>query len=222
MSKPVVTGVTPATTVAELLAASTAASARAPPASARAPPAPSTTTAAPTTTVPPMGLSTGTVPSTYVQYPTYAGQITARPDISLSGSALFPGTPPSAANKSAAGAGTVRNAYYIATTAAKGATSPPQGSPITTGSLIGWNVVITGGAIPTGSVFRTTIDSYHTMNNMTWDGYRYGTFTFSPEPPAPKGPYKFFFAPTAKGGRRRRGSKRSGPKRRGRKGTRRH
>ena len=210
-----ITGVTRATTVGELIAA-----VQSPTSGTTASGTTASATTASPTTASALGLSTGTVPSTYLKYLTYAGQIPAKTDISTTN--LVPGTPASAANKTAPGAGTVRNAYYIATTAAKGATSPTPGNPFTTGPLIGWPVVITGGAIPNGSVFRTTIDSFHTLNSMTWDGYRYGTFTFSPEPPAPKGSYNFFFAPTIKGGRRRRGSKRSRSKRRGRKGTRRH
>ena len=213
MSGVKVTGVTPATTVSELIAAAMPATTT----MAATTTAKPTTTATPTTTAAPSGLSTGTVPPTYVQYPTYAGQIQGRRnDFETS---AFPGGPATAADKSAPGAGTSRNSYYIATTAAKGAPSPAPGNPSGTGVMIGWPVVITGGAVPAGKIFRTRVDSYTTSNDMTWDGYRYGSYTFNPEPPAPNGPYKFFFGPTVKsgGGRRRRGSKR-----RGRKGTRRH
>ena len=180
-----------------------------------------TTTMAPTTTAAPMGLGSGSVPAGYVQYPTYGdkGFIHGR-DNTFETSA-FPGAPAKAAD-SGTGSGASRWSYYVATTAAPGGKSPEQGpGGSSTGPMIGTPVVITGGPIPAGSVFRTKVDSYTTANDMTWGGYRYGSYTFSPEPPnndAYSGAYKFFFAPTVKGGRRRRGSR----GRKGRKGTRRH
>jgi len=175
-----------------------------------------TTTAAPTTTATPMGLSTGTVPAGYVQYPTYEANIPAIERYVET--SAFPGAPASAANKTAPGAGTKRFAYYVATTPIKGGTSPQQGpGGSSTGPMIGWPVVITGGSIAAGKIFKTTVDSYTTANDMTLNGYRYGSYTFSPEPPNYDGAYKFFFAPTVKGGRR--GSRRG---RKGRKATRRH
>jgi len=179
--------------------------------------------AAPTTTAEPMGLSTGSVTSNYVQYPTY-GDMGLIPGLNrLYETSTFPGAPASATDKSAPGAGRVRYAYYIATSANVNGVTPdigPGGS--STGPMIGWRVMITGGPVPTNMIFKTRVDSYTTANSMAFGGYRYGSYTFDPEPPNYDGAYKFFFsrtAPVAVGGRRKAKRRKS---RKSRKGTRRH
>jgi hypothetical protein len=167
------------------------------------------------------GLTDGKVPGDYVEHPTYSGGIPGRENIFEE--SAFPGAPDKAA-KTGPGSGSKRYSYYLAAKPTKGLDNIPQeGSPTSTGVMINTPVVITGGSIPEGQIFRTSVDSYTTANDMTWDGYRYASFTFSPEPPDPTSPYKFYFAPKASGGVRR-GSKRYGSKRhrKGRKGTRRH
>lgn len=167
------------------------------------------------------GLSDGKVPDNYVEYPTYSGEIPGRENIFED--SAFPGAPDSAA-KTAEGSGSKRYSYYIAAKSTKGLDNiPEEGNPTSTGIMINVPVIVTGGAIPDGKIFKTAVDSYTTANDMTWGGYRYASFTFSPELPEPNGPYKFYFGPKATGGLRR-GSKRRGSKRhrKGRKGTRRH
>ena len=200
-----------------------------------------TTTKAPTTTVAqapispsaPLGLSNGSDPSNYFEYPTLEkGRIANDMKNNYYFGGVGFGAPPQA-KASAPGAGNKRYTYNIATTSyAVGAPSLTPGPSTTTGPLIGWPVVITRGAIGAGKIFKTKIDSFTTANDTTWGDkagkvIRYGCFTFSPEPPVPidSNPYKFFFARAMTGGSRRCRS-RSGRKGRksskSKKGTRRH
>ena len=181
--------------------------------------------ATPTTTLKPipMGLSTGTIPADYVNYKTYTGQIGDGKYTSGYTPGIGWGMTPVSATETAPGSGTKRFSYIIS--ASKGAV-PPENIRAEAKDMIGRTVLIKGGAIPSGSIFKTKIQGYSTANNMSWgeDGGKraYAVYTFSPEPPAPTTPYTFYFAPTMTGGSRRRGSRSVRKSSKSKKGTRRH
>ena len=106
----------------------------------------------------------------------------------------------------------------------KGQSLPAPGATATTGGANGWTVVILNPeGQPAGTVFKTKVVS-HVADGRLWDGSPgpFDRFKFSPAPgdfSHPTHTYGYYFAPTATGGRRRRGSRRG---RKGRKGTRRH
>jgi hypothetical protein len=163
-----------------------------------------TSTAAPTTTLP-MGPSKGTAaPAGYVLHTGINPDIRNGP-----GRQQDPNT----------------KEFYVRRNE-KGQNLPAPGPSATSGGANGWTVVILNPqGQPAGTVFKTKVVSHVAAGNL-WDGSPgpFDKFKFSPAPGDfghPTHTYGYYFAPTATGGRRRRGS-RSRKSRKGRKGTRRH